>query len=718
MSTFLLDPIGGNDANDGTTFANRWKTVNGGATSGRIAPGDTIRVIAGLTPTALGQNATWTNNSITLTLTTAVTANIDLCDSAWTASANVTCTASSTRKQGTNSASIAIAAGFLTGLVAYKALGGATDYSGHQQISLWLQANATIAANVLQIVLCSDAAGVNAINTVNLPAVPGTNVWQAITVDTGGALGASIQSVALYAASDPGTVTVLLDNVLACKASASADSLTLNSLIGKVHTQPWAASTVYAVNDIRRPTVANRTGYSYKVTSISGSPGNSGSSEPTWPEEIGVTVTDGDLTWTCNGLEEQWCSILAINGTDIKLDQLQTGGGYIGTSETVAAYKREPMLLTVPSGTTTQTLGQVQDEGTSNSEITFSGGWNRTDMSSQPSDGETWVSAQNGNGIGISAGGWSWVTFQNFGLVRFTTGVQANADYGRITYEFVHLVSCGTGLTSTARAKSKLRGVIANNCSTGCAASGITRLEYRAVGLYGCSGSGLAGSGTSPWRIVDFLDVHSKYNGSYGFDLTALAVIDRPLRRLVTLGNTSNAFNNAARDIPLFDCSIAEAIAGTAWHDFYYKSIRNGQVANAHLLTTDGGTIISATDRRNTGSGISWKFRPTSTNRGTGYPLRLEVARVGCASGTLITLGIYVSRDNANIKGKLLVRGGQIAGVGADVSVACEPAVAASFTQYTLSFTPTEAGVVSVEFHAWDGVGTTNNLWIDDFSAA
>ncbi len=37
MSTFYLDFEGGNDANDGTTFANRWKTINTGATAARVA---------------------------------------------------------------------------------------------------------------------------------------------------------------------------------------------------------------------------------------------------------------------------------------------------------------------------------------------------------------------------------------------------------------------------------------------------------------------------------------------------------------------------------------------------------------------------------------------------------------------------------------------------------------------------------------------------------
>ena len=59
MATFYLDFDGGNDANNGTTFALRWKTFSLGASAARIGPGDTIRIMASPAPTSIG-NATWT----------------------------------------------------------------------------------------------------------------------------------------------------------------------------------------------------------------------------------------------------------------------------------------------------------------------------------------------------------------------------------------------------------------------------------------------------------------------------------------------------------------------------------------------------------------------------------------------------------------------------------------------------------------------------------
>ncbi len=68
-------------ANDFTYCA--WKTLTSGATSERIAPGDIIRLAKSLAPTSIG-DATWTTLSKTVTLDSAQTANIDMCETIWT----------------------------------------------------------------------------------------------------------------------------------------------------------------------------------------------------------------------------------------------------------------------------------------------------------------------------------------------------------------------------------------------------------------------------------------------------------------------------------------------------------------------------------------------------------------------------------------------------------------------------------------------------------
>ena len=56
----------------------------------------------------------------------------------------------------------------------------------------------------------------------------------------------------------------------------------------------WAASTAFSLGDIRRATADQITGLFFKCTTA----GTSSGSEPTWPTDIGSTVTDNNVVWT------------------------------------------------------------------------------------------------------------------------------------------------------------------------------------------------------------------------------------------------------------------------------------------------------------------------------------------------------------------------------------------------------------------------------------
>jgi lambda family phage minor tail protein L len=71
----------------------------------------------------------------------------------------------------------------------------------------------------------------------------------------------------------------------------------------------WAASTAFAVGDIRRASVAQNSGLVFKCTTA----GNSASAEPAWPTDIGSTVTDGTAEWTAISSVYADLSGLAIN---------------------------------------------------------------------------------------------------------------------------------------------------------------------------------------------------------------------------------------------------------------------------------------------------------------------------------------------------------------------------------------------------------------------
>ncbi|OPY90570.1 MAG: hypothetical protein A4E73_02414 [Syntrophaceae bacterium PtaU1.Bin231] len=234
MGTFYLDFINGNDANDGSSWANAWKTFRSGATEARIAPGDLIKIAKTPAEASLGINMTLTEASNVITLASALTANICTCENNWTAaSGDVTCSNQSSLNQGSYSAQSAISAAFGTGLASYWAM-TATDFSGYQNISFCIYSNVDVAANSLQITLCSDNAGATPVDsfTIDRPLRAGKRHF--FTLKKGSALGSSIQSVALNVLVDLGgsTANIRLDNILAC------NSLHLLTLIGK-QGGPW-----------------------------------------------------------------------------------------------------------------------------------------------------------------------------------------------------------------------------------------------------------------------------------------------------------------------------------------------------------------------------------------------------------------------------------------------------------------------------------------------
>ena len=76
----------------------------------------------------------------------------------------------------------------------------------------------------------------------------------------------------------------------------------------------WVAETVYIIDNFVRPAIPN--GYCYKCTIA----GNSGLTEPVWIPEVGATVADGGVVWTCEDYAE------APNPLSVELDVRGRGG--------------------------------------------------------------------------------------------------------------------------------------------------------------------------------------------------------------------------------------------------------------------------------------------------------------------------------------------------------------------------------------------------------
>ncbi len=90
----------------------------------------------------------------------------------------------------------------------------------------------------------------------------------------------------------------------------------------------WVASTVYAVNDIRTPTTLN--GFQYRCVTA----GTSDSSEPTFPTDLGVTVTEGGgstVVWEHDGnTGDEYDKTAPLYAIDIPLVSSVTGNLVVG----------------------------------------------------------------------------------------------------------------------------------------------------------------------------------------------------------------------------------------------------------------------------------------------------------------------------------------------------------------------------------------------------
>lgn len=715
MGTFYLDYENGSDAANGTSFANRWKSISGATT---VNPGDEIRVMASPDPTSVG-TATWAFFDSNVTLASAVTQDIDH-TGAWTGSTGVT---AGDFTFGSMTGTQMAATGSYAGTkAAYKALASTLNLSAYQQLSLWYRYDS--GSYDMKLSLCSDAAGNTPVNEITLPRTV-AGAWRPLVVNFGAALGSSINSVALRSVSG-GAAGVTIANLTACKAASAADSLTHNSLVAKVNNLPWVASTAYSLNDIRKPTVPNRNGWVYKITTA----GTTGGTEPTWPDELGATVSDGTAVWTCDSLEEHWYPIKRFNGTTLTLD----AATYTGTSETTAMYKREPILLTDGF-----TGNQAQANGSLVAPIKITGGWDRTNMSTRP--GETHVSNKSRTHYGLGAAGiftnW-WLDGMH--LIRFGSGAELNQTQLKLTNSSI--TACYYGIKPTARSSRVLAvgcQMSGNDCAVLADALAFTADKTR------LGGTGQSGGFPTSQDTGKAVSVNKTTN----IEGRALVRMDRCDTQLCDTTEVDlqaggphlinrHTFYDDNYDTLHSACDVTVMNSTGIWHQtylFYTNSLDGkyteaitrfqnltgapeyaGAFTNCGFISTDASLVHST-------SAFSWKFSMNSSvgfglSASEDYPLAMPVAKIKCQSGVPVSVQAWTYRDGANTEGKLRVRGGQLAGVP-DKSVVCSGGTNTWVNSSALTFTPTADGVVEIVFEAYtiDGNGS-ESIWLDDLTVS
>lgn len=654
--------------NTNTNANNTWKVAN--VTTNTL---ELVGSVGNGVGGATGTVANFTNKSIVLA--TAQNKKIDDCEALWTVAGTSTIAGSTTVKQGYLSLSVTKAGPVTNTLYGYKALSGATNYSAYQGITFWIRNSVAITAGQWTLTLCSDAAGVTAVDTFDIPAIPSTATWVALTLfrNGGGNLGSSIQSIGLKTgATSPAAITILLDNIWACTTTG----LSLNSLISK----------------------------------------NS----------------------SAQGGTEPWLPIASMNydGTVIVLDNgantdVRGSRGYSGTAETVTTYHRQ-MIATDMVAAAGTIIASVQDSGTLGNNITFSGGW---DTGSTTQNGETFFTGRNSLGIGMSLNTQSYISVEKLSFARYSNGFVCSTGVGNII-DLGDICGCqSTAYVSSSRpilctnirsvcnnvgigmsivhsnAIFQNIGVLACNLSTNLDIAG-GFYNKLSVGKSNSSTTGVYFGSSSHGNVVNMTEM--RYNsrgvradlGTYNNIVVGVTSSNNTNSGIATFGGDVSIINGTFTDATIFETP-------TNYQDTFVSLFNYGAVAGDHRINTDNGSFATDTSTRHTASDFSWKSSPT-TLRKSWYPLKLKIAEIACNSGSLVTFKAWVKLDHAtNIASAIVCPGGQVGGVTSDQIA--NKAADTSWEELTITFTPTENKVVEIYQYSWYVAGNSS-AYVDDIT--
>ena len=598
---------------------------------------------------------------------------------------------------------------------------GAHDYSSMEQITFWTYGSVGYSSGVFQIKLCSDDTGDTAVDTFTLGGCYSNA--RPNTIDKGSALGSSIKSVALYAVSDPSTITMYLNSLHAAKAASSDDCLTYTSLIS-----------------------ASATGMQFGIDSIDGVTLKIAEKLSTWATYVAYFPY---TTTTCTSYVIQ---CVQDNGSVIRVIDYSTNCTAINRGEISGGWNK---------------TSDLQDGVT----------W----LSSQykypliPAD---YVDVEK---IGIRGGDYAvyvtgkYCTLQIEGITAATVGVHLNGSgaYGN-TLTFGH-INAESGIytyngardnTITAQdiltpLKTSTEGIRLYSATydTTVTVNDIFNATYN-IYCTQCSNNtinvrNMANCGTYHVYLPDARSITincsgtcTAHRGNYDFGLTStsLGCSDNIINNANVVAGVSgaytiwtaggacrNVFNNLtssghltgvvgfsdvfAGSIHINGYNGSEAICTAAMiahanfypHNAVVSCDKYGGDTSDNRRYTYGCTYKSQTTTRHTASGVAWQILPVIEFTAS-RPVRLPIFTGYLTSGITYTISAYMYRDNAGISAGIYANGWQLQGITSSKSDMLS--LTGEWEQLSFDITPTESGVVTVEAIAYGG--TTYNAYVDD----
>ncbi len=629
----------------GSTWETAWRTLNYGARSGRIAPGDEIRISKTPDPVSIG-NVFW-SASKNVILEAARTQTIFSGDAPWIKSANVNSVRTTSEiyyKYGTGSYSIATLAAFTTGKAVYYTLPSSLDLSSFQELSLYAKPSTNIAENCMRICLCSDAYGAVIVDEFRVPYNSGSKIRAWLLQKTGGGnLGSSINSIAVYFDTDPGTLTIYLNNILATK-----------------------------INDINQSCLISKCG------------------SATGGKEEG----------------EDWYQVGWIDGTTVAIDnhiEVTDGNRRFNNygEDTVESFIRTPFIF--PQVLPFTNWGGISTDGTLNAVVSYKGGF---EIGTNDQNGLTFLASVNGATRGIQLAR-SYLFIERLAFTRFEYAYYistanhchfeiqncvANVNYGvymslcfnnKINTYNMHS-NGASGLYLYRSSDNMSEYCSGHHCSTN--GHGGLRLESSFNNLFkdvSCNGSNINLS------CVDSANNKLKYrqstNGFYtGWGLSC----DNSEIELInaTLIAGINNFSFSSYDLSKFTkVKIIDSMLNGSF-------VSRGIVSRNAEIYMDYGDSYAPRE----GDLHYWRVKINMYHNALA-PLRFKIAEFAFEAGFQVTIKAWIKRDSEESTGKLVLQENITCGIS-EMSVAASTFGFSVWEQLTLSFVPLVEGVGEIAF--------------------
>lgn len=676
MTIFYLDPEFGNDANNGLSFANRRKTP--AAFTDNFAAGDEIRLIADYGRKSLG-NATWTDNSMDVVLAAAKTLTIDnmLASTGWVASTNATVSVSSSGNKMPTALTFQTNGSFTTGLIAYKPLGAPLDLSAWQALSAMVYPDTSFKVGQLVLALCSDAAGATPVAYHELSG--------------------------MYAGSTDSTAS------------------------GKWHPQ-------CVDNGVALPSGIN----SIAVYALVSAP-NMKMTINNWIAAKAKTASD-HLSHECiigkdTTAEFEWYPILTIDGTTVKIGNYPAVYNHArrwrGIAETAPMYAMCPLKANLTQAQRTwkeQSFNQILD-------VKVTGGWNRTDMSTQT--GTSWAQcswdysdfmrlrSQNmgwsfpGNKIGVIGATDRPIYYDGPRMLTITlagciacqqpfVGNSGSGNDGHLIYDAGIVVGSPGAMWYTSPGDC-IRGYYRQRCfvmgdQSAVAVAGsnpphnVGRTQFRTyVGKVYNNNNGASvyvpNSPTNLEILDGSLSVQSGAEVTFPFGIGSLRMDNVTWTKNVTFnsgaqyagGCTLRATNNNGD--PNDHCFFCGG--------WYFQTVADGANWGWQVRQYTGGTLVSETG-----------------------PSAMPLAQIAVEAGSPVTFKAKVKSTNAVMAGGIRVMPSAYFGIASELRALISAAALTAKEELTLTFTPSKSGVIEFEAIVWttSSNDTTNSLTFTDVS--